>query len=286
MVTAAARVVLSGWTSAPRRYGASALLLASVRLATTVMVTGQALFVWYIALFYDVAALRGDFVHWSANTHLLNGYVPGDTIGNLAFGAHVLLAAVVTLGGALQLSASVRERVAVLHRWNGRLFVATAIALALNGLCMIWIRGSRANALAGAAASADALLIIAFASLALRCARARAFAAHRRWALRTWIVANALWFQRVGIFAWCAFLHAPVGMTLHFDGWFDRAWAFGCYLLPLGALELYLRARDRAGPRSRLVLAGAMLVLSAVMAYGIRAAWISLWGPASSLSGL
>jgi hypothetical protein len=122
---------------------------------------------------------------------------------------------------------------------------------------MIWVRGSRANFTAGLATSLDALLIITFAVLAWRAARARAIATHRRWALRTYIAANGVWFQRVGVFGWIVFNNnVAVGMTKVFDGWFDLSWAFGCYLLPLAVLELYLRVRETAGPRGRYVMAG------------------------------
>ncbi len=64
---------------------------------------GQWLFFYYIALFYGPSTLTGNFQAWTKNHGLLKGYVRGDLAGNLAFGAHALLVAYVTLGGALQL---------------------------------------------------------------------------------------------------------------------------------------------------------------------------------------
>src|SRR4051794_1285179 len=83
--------------------GANAVLGRTAQLWFIAAVLGQWAFLHYIVAFYDAAALRHDFAAWNRNTFLLKGYVPGDTAGNLAFAAHVLLAAIVTLGGALQL---------------------------------------------------------------------------------------------------------------------------------------------------------------------------------------
>ena len=258
---------------------ANAVLASAARLWFVTALIGQWTFLYYIAAFYDAATLRGDFAVWNKNTLLLKGYIAGDTAGNLAFATHVLLAAIVTFAGALQLIPQIRARLLSVHRWNGRLFLLTAVAGAISGLYMIWVRGSRANFTAGFATSLDALMIIAFAMLAWSAARARTISAHRRWALRTYIAANAVWFQRVGIFGWMVFHHAPLGMTKQFDGWFDLSWAFGCYLLPLAVLELYLRVQDNAGPRGRYVMASGILFLTALMGFGIYSAYMFVWRP-------
>ena len=279
MSIATSHVVMSNNTMDNGRGRANVVLSAAARLWFVTALVGQWAFLYYIAAFYDAATLRGDFAAWSNNRLLLKGYVPGDTSGNLAFAAHVLLAAVVTFGGALQLIPQIRARLLYLHRWNGRLFLLTAIAGALSGLYMIWVRGSRANFTAGFATSLDAALIIAFGVLAWRAARARDIPDHRRWALRTYIVANGVWFQRVGIFGWMVFHQAAVGMTKNFDGWFDLSWAFACYLFPLAVLELYLRVKESAGPRGRYVMAASILLLTALMGFGIYAAYMFVWRP-------
>jgi uncharacterized membrane protein len=264
-------------SSASRFASAKVALDVAARTWFVTALLGQWAFLYYIAGFYDVATLRGDFALWNKNTHLLKGYVAGDAVGNMAFAFHVLLAATITFGGALQLISQSRTRLHSLHRWNGRAFLLTAIAGAVSGLYMIWVRGSRANLTAGLATSVDAALIIAFAAMAWSAARARAFAIHRRWALRTYIVSSGVWFQRVGIFGWTAFDPAAVGMTKNFDGWFDLTWAFGCYLLPLAVLEVYLRVKDRGGPRSRYAVAAGILLLTAMMAFGSYAAYMFVW---------
>jgi len=269
-------------TSAPdsgRVASANVVLDGAARFWFVTTLLGQWAFLHYIAAFYDAATLKGDFAAWSKNTLLLKGFIAGDTAGNLAFAAHVLLAAIVTFGGALQLIPQVRTHLISVHRWNGRLFLLTAIAAAVSGLYMIWVRGSRANLTSGLATSIDAVLIIAFAMLAWRSVLARQIVSHRRWALRTYIAASGVWFQRVGIFGWTAFHQAPVGMTKHFDGWFDLTWGFGCYLLPLTVLELYLRVKDNAGPHGRYAMTGSILFLTAMMGFGIYSAYMFVWRP-------
>ena len=59
---------------------------------------GQTAFIWMIVAHYGRKTLASDFAGWN-DKPLIKGYVPGDDAGNLMFGVHVLLAAVVTLGG-------------------------------------------------------------------------------------------------------------------------------------------------------------------------------------------
>src|SRR3989442_545716 len=66
-------------------------------------VAGQWLFVYYIANFYGRSTVAGDYAAWDRNRGLTDGYVAGDTAGNLFFITHALLAAVLTFGGTLQL---------------------------------------------------------------------------------------------------------------------------------------------------------------------------------------
>src|SRR4051812_38263162 len=86
-----------------RRRVVTDALDASAKLWFAAAVAGQWLFLFYIVAFYGASTLTGNFQAWSLNRMLIKGYVPGDTAGNLAFGAHVLLAAVITFAGTVQL---------------------------------------------------------------------------------------------------------------------------------------------------------------------------------------
>lgn len=249
----------------PRDALADRALAASAQFWFIAAVIGQWAFLYYIAAFYGPSTLSGDFPAWARNPLLSKGYVAGDTAGNLAFAAHALLAGVIAFGGALQVLPQLRNRWPAVHRWNGRLFLIVVCGLAFSGLYLVWMRQPTPARLGDLATSLNAALILAFAGLAFAAARGRDFAAHRRWALRLYLVANAQWFMRVGFFAYVmAQGGQPVGAKL-----FGDLWSFGCFLVPLAVLELYLRAKDSGAPRARLAMAVGLLALTLLMSAGI-----------------
>jgi uncharacterized membrane protein len=245
----------------------------------TITLLGQWVFAYFIIGFYGSSTLQGHFEEWTKNKALIKGYVPGDTAGNRAFAAHMLLAATIALGGVLQLVPQIRAHAIAIHRWNGRIFMLAVLAASIGGLYLTWVRGTSRNFISALAISGDALLIIVFAVLAWRKARQRDFAAHRRWALRTFVVAGGVWFMRLGYFGWILINQAPVGITKNMDGAFDRFIAFGCYLVPLAVLELYLHVRDAGSPRARISAAGVVFASTLLMTVGIVGATLFLWMP-------
>jgi hypothetical protein len=250
--------------------GVAALWLAAA-------LVGQWAFVTYILTSYGYTAARGNIAAWSERS--LKGYEPGDTAGNLVFGAHVLMAAVMTFGGALQLVPQIRARARALHRWNGRVFLITAFTISLGGLYLVWVRHATTTLIGEIGITLNALLIFAFGALAWRNAAARNIASHRRWAMRTFMVANGVWFMRLGYMAWTILNQGPVGMGDNLDGPFDIFLGFAAYLVPLAVLEVYLRVRDHGGQMGKAVLAGLLLVLTALTAVGVFGAAAFMWGP-------
>ena len=249
-------------------------LAGAARLWFVAALIGQWAFFYYILRFYGPSTASGDFEGWNRNRNLFTGYVAGDIAGNLFFAAHALLAGITSFGGVLQLVPQIRVRLPGFHRWNGRLFLGAALIVSGAGLYMVWVRGSVPNLLGGIATTLNAVLIIGFALIAWRLAWQRRIAAHRRWALRAYLVANAQWFTRIGFFAWLILMQGPVGLTDDFDGPFNYVISFGCYLVPLAVLELYLRARDRAGPRGRLAMAAGLMAATLVMSIGIAGFYV------------
>src|SRR5438874_2337526 len=138
---------------------ADTALKAAARFWFVVAVIGQWAFLYYIAAFYGPSTLQGNFQVWSKNKFLIKGYVPGDTAGNLVFGAHALLAAVIAFGGALQLIPQIRTRAIAIHRWNGRLFLVTALAVSVSGLYMVWVRDATLGTFGATGVSLNAVLI-------------------------------------------------------------------------------------------------------------------------------
>jgi hypothetical protein len=127
--------------------------------------------------------------------------------------------------------------------------------------------------------SLNALVIMGCAVMALRYARARRFAEHRRWALRLFLVSGGVWFFRVGLMLWLIIHRAPVGFDPKtFQGPFLTFLGLAQFLLPLAVLELYLRA-ERSSPLGRLAMAGGLVVLTLAMGAGIGAATVGMWLP-------
>ncbi len=254
-------------------------LQASAGLWFLVAAAGQWAFVYYILGFFGGPTVRGDFEAWDRNTLLFDGYVSGDLVGNLLFAAHVLLAASITAGGTLQLVPQIRTRALWFHRWNGRLYIGTAFVISLAGLYLTWVRASNPTLNGSLAISANAVLIMVCATLAWRRARSGDLGAHRRWALRTFLVVSGVWFLRVGFMAWILIKRGAFGGAGDFDGPFEKVWVWGSFLLPLAVLELYLGAQKRAGAAGKFAMAAGLFVLTAVMGVGIAAAYLMLWRP-------
>ncbi|KCZ93761.1 DUF2306 domain-containing protein [Hyphomonas johnsonii] len=255
---------------------ALALKAASIFWFITVVI-GQSLFVAYILSLYGGPTVTGHFEGWSRNTGLFNGYVAGDFTGNAMFGAHMMGAALITLGGTLQLIPQIRTHARTFHRWNGRVYMVTACVMALGGLYLVWVRGGYFHIPGALAISLNAVLILAFAFLTLKHAIARNIAVHQRWALRLFIVVSGVWFIRVGLMGWIIINQGPVGMTSNMDGWFDYFWVVGSYLLPLAILELYLRARATGSALHKYAVAGLVTLATLVMAVGIFGAYMFMW---------
>ncbi len=264
-------------TSAGREALAGKALGASARLWLFTALAGQLAFALYVAAFYGGAAVQGRFEAW--NDVLVGGYVRGAVIGNIVLAAHLLLAVVITLGGPFQLWPWIRRRAPWLHRWNGRLYMLTAVVITLSGLYAVWTRGTAGGTTMRVGISLNGVLILAAVGLAWCHAVARRFAAHRRWALRLFMLVSGVWFFRIGLMFWILVHRAPVGIGDDFDGPFVRFLAFGCYLVPLAVLELYFRAGASRGPIGKSLMAALLTVLALCSAVGIFGAFMGMWLP-------
>jgi len=226
-----------------------------------------------------MAALRGTTPQaWRG--HITHGYVPGDTWGNFIVFTHLFSAVVVILAGLLQLIPQIRERAPALHRWNGRLYIVTAFAVSLAGLYMTWIRTSVGDLSQHIGSSLLAILIMLFAVMALRYALVRDFKAHRRWALRLYLVVSASLFIRAGMFLSLVLNGGPFGFDpVTLRGPFLTFIIFAQYLVPLAVLEIYLRIKERGGVAARLGMAAGLVVLTLALGGGIFAVTMAGWVP-------
>jgi uncharacterized membrane protein len=255
---------------------ADTALTAAARFWFAVTVLGQLVFAFTVASFYALTALRGDYHKWN----FTNGYVPGFSMGNTAVVMHVASAAFVMFAGAVQLVPQIRNRFPVFHRWNGRIYMLTALTLSVAGLYMTWIRGSVGDLSIHLGSTLNAVLIWLCGGMALRYALARDFRTHRRWALRFFLVVSASWFFRIGFFLSFLINKGPFGFDPStFRGPFLTFMSFAQFLVPLAVLEIYLRAQDRPGALRRMATAGMLFVLTLVMGAGLFAVAMAQWVP-------
>ncbi|HEX5061405.1 MAG TPA: DUF2306 domain-containing protein [Kofleriaceae bacterium] len=253
---------------------ADSILRVAVGCWFTVTLVGQWLFMYYVVALYGASTVSGHFEDWM-NKPLFRGYIRGDTVGNFSFAAHVLFAAVVTFGGIVQLVPQIRARASAVHRWVGRAFLLATTAVGASGLYMVWVRHASFDVIHSCAVSLNAVLTLVFTTLAWRTARGRDIASHRRWALRTFVVANGPGlFVRVAYAGW-AVLADGAGTNGEMSGPMNYVFAFAVYLLPLAILELYLRGRDSARPAIRFAIALVVVAVTAYVAIGTYQATIS-----------
>jgi uncharacterized membrane protein len=255
---------------------ADTALKAAARFWFVVTVLGQLIFGFTVASFYALTALRGDYHKWK----FTNGYVPGISMGNTAVVMHVASAVIIMLAGAVQLVPQIRNRFPVFHRWNGRIYLLTAVVLSVAGLYMTWIRGSVGNVSVHLGSTLNAVLIWICGGMALRYALARDFKTHRRWALRFFLVVSASWFFRIGFFLSLLIFKGPFGFDpTTFQGPFLTFMSFAQYLIPLAVLEIYLRAQERPGALGRVATAGMLFIATLVMCAGLFAVALAQWVP-------
>lgn len=257
---------------------ATRVLTWSGRVWFAVAFVGQLAFIGYILAFYGVRTLNGDYAGWN-DKPLIDGHIAGDHIGNVVFAAHVLLASVMTLCGLLQLMPALRSGRPRLHRWTGRTFIGLAVVLTLTGMWLTLVRGTSLSTVSSVAVLLNGVLILAFAALAWRAALRRRFEDHRRWAMRTFMVASGVWFLRVGIMGWVLINKGPVGMDGSLSGPTDVVLVFGSYLIPLLVLELHFAAWRGS---STVLRAAVALILTASLLFtaaGVFGTIAFMWLP-------
>lgn len=262
------------------RFELNSIAEAALKAATLfwfgVTVIGQLVFAFAIASFYGLTAARGDYHGW----RFTNGFIPGVTKGNWAVVMHVISAALIMFAGAVQLVPQVRKRFPAFHRWNGRIYMLSTLALAGAGLYMHWVRGSVGDVWQHIGGTVNALLIWVFAGLALRYAMARDFKTHRRWALRMFLAVSASWFIRIMLFLMFLIFKGPVGFDpATFTGPYLTFLSFAQFGIPLAVLELYFWTQNRPGALRRIAMAGLLFVLTFAMIGGLFAVTMAIWVP-------
>ena len=252
-------------------------LSAAAALWFATAALGQTAFAAYILGFILPRLAAGDLIGLNDKPHI-TGYVAGDTPGNAQLLAHLLLGAWMTLSGLLQLLPGVRRRWPALHRWNGRAFISLALIATLSGFYLTWLRGSQLNLGSALATSANGVLILIALTIAWRRARSGDIAAHRKYALRAYLLVNGVWFLRLGMVL-AGMLMAAFGQRLHADGAVFLIVSLLSWALPLGVLELYFTAQRSSHAGMKFGVAAVVGVLALLTAAGGLAAWLLMWAP-------
>lgn len=257
---------------------ASKLLRISVISWFVVVVIGQFIFALYIMGLYGVSGLAGDFERW--NTASPHGYVVNDVWGNIFFGIHMAMAAIITIGGPLQLMKKIRARFPRFHRFNGRVYISGAFLISLAGLCLAWVRGMVGGLTGALFISANAVFILGCAFFTIKYALARKLDVHRRWAIRLFLAMSGVWFFRVFLMLWLALWQGPVGLDIDsFEGpALNMLYTFS-YICPVLFAGLYFNAKKTKLPIRKTAVSVFLFFLTMCIAVGSAVATMGMWIP-------
>lgn len=253
-------------------------LKSSTNIWFTVVVIGQIIFALYILGLYGVSGLAGDFERWNeASSH---GYVEKDDWGNVFFGIHIALAAVITIGGPLQLMKKVRAKFPRFHKINGRIYITSAFIISLAGLYLAWVRGTVGGLIGAIFITTNGTLIMICAFYTIKLAIARKLKEHRKWAIRLFLCMSGVWFFRVFLMFWIAINQGPVGFDMEtFQGpALNMIYTFS-YIFPILFAEFYFRAKEGKHPNGRLAISIFILILTCCIAVGTSVATMGMWLP-------
>lgn len=241
----------------------------SARWWVGIALLGQWVFAWYIFNTYAIAPAQGAPARWDD--------LP--LIYAAAFIVHVGLALGIFVGGSLQLLPIIRARAPGFHRWNGRIYLFCIAIASISGLYMIWFHSDVGGLGVQIGTSVSALLAFYFGWHTIRYARMGNFSAHRRYALRLFITASAVWFFRLQLMLWLM-LSGGKGINPEtFHGPALVVVSFTQYIIPLLLLEFYFAASASQKNWRKIVLAIVLTLMSLLTALGVYAASIGMWFP-------
>ncbi|ERN40145.1 putative membrane protein [Rubidibacter lacunae KORDI 51-2] len=199
---------------------------------------GSATFAGYILATYAWAALHLRFDLWNI---LLSGlYLPDVPAATAVIALHFAAGATVMVLGPLQLWTPLRNRAPALHRIAGRLYLGAALGASVGGGAFIVLYGTVGGPVMSAAFSFYGLLMGICAVQTWRLAVQRRFVAHRRWALRLFVLGIGSLLYRFGYGLWGLVAGGLAGHQNDWQGPFDYAMDFLFYIPTLLICELYI----------------------------------------------
>jgi len=255
------------------------LIKKSVQAWFVTAALGTWIFAFYVIFYYGPSGLFGKWEKW--NETMPHGHETGDPMNNVAMVIHMILAAIILVGGPFQFIDHIRKKWARLHRWNGRIYVLSGLLLGINGIFIVLYKGTISGMLGDISMSLNAILIILCALSTWNKAIEKNFNAHRKWSIRLFLVMSGVWFFRIGLMFW---LLVNDGKAVWFDmesfnGPFLIGLGFGQYIIPLVIAEIYFLAETRSLSWIKIPFALFMFGITAMTLVGIFAATFGLWLP-------
>ena len=250
----------------------------SVSAWVLIALIGQWFFATYVFVMYvfPIVTNNPDLVNL---TQPIIGYVKGDTFGNAALFSHVIPAALLSVGGIIQLLPIVRRKFPAVHRWNGRMFLTLGLLGALSGLYLTWVRGARLSDLGSLGISINGVLIIVAVVFAWRYATAKQFDLHMRWAIHAFLLVNGVWFFRLYLMAWYVANQGPNGNTSTIDGPMDIFLSFACYGIPMLIAECVFWAKRQKLDSKIWAITILTSIGTLITLLGVVAAIFMMWIP-------
>jgi hypothetical protein len=147
---------------------------------------------------------------------------------------HIVGGIAALLAGPLQFSATVRRRYLAVHRWTGRLYLASVAVSVASAIRILLLPHSSFGFRVGIAGLA--LAWIATTGLAYTAVRARQIALHREWMIRSYVVTFGFVFFRL-------LLDPLFSLGIATRPEIVSAVSWMCWALPLLVTEVVLSAR-------------------------------------------
>lgn len=257
---------------------ATRLLKYSTRSWFIVTYLGQLIFAYYILMLYWTSTAAGKFENWNkVNPHF---YRKEDLTGNLFFALHVLLAAIVTILGPLQLIKEVRSRWPGFHRISGRIYIYSAFLISIAGLYLALVRGAVGGPFSTATVSMNGFIIIVCAFFSVRYAKQRNIRLHNQWAVHLLIAMSGVWFFRVFFMLWMVIFQAPVGFDPEtFTGPFLYVLDVFVYIFPQAIAALYFKAKFSPDPYRKYFFSFLLFLITLATLVGVSGAAGGMWFP-------
>lgn len=251
------------------------ILEFSAQMWLAVLIACQFLFVVYLIFAYANPVVMGNLEGWNGVS--TSAFVAGDTLGNIAFGMHVLLAIVMIAGGSLQLIPAIRNKYRKFHRINGRIYVTLALLISTVGIVLIWTRGTVGDTTMHGLTTFSGVVTIICGIMAVTYAVKRNIPVHQVWATRLFIAANGVLYFRIILFGYLV-LFGTAGINFEtFTGPTVVAISIACYVLPIIVYEFYRRIKAAQQTLPMYAMTAVLSCITLYFALGTFAVTMGNW---------